>query len=54
MTNWLRGSASQPTVLQAPPVERLDCCKADWRDLEAEPPRQCVPGQEPGNEANPL
>ena len=49
-TAWLRGSASEPTELQALPAE-LTCKQDSELDMrEAEPRKQYVPRQEPGNE----
>ncbi len=45
-TIWFPGSAWEPDELQALPA----AMSLDRRLLEAEPPRQCVPRQEPGNE----
>ena len=45
-TTWFPGSAWEPNELQALPAELW----FDSRLREAEPPRQCVPRQEPGNE----
>ena len=45
-TFWFPGSAWEPNELQALPAELL----FDRRLREAEPPRQRVPRQEPGNE----
>ncbi len=45
-TIWFPGSAWEPNALQAPPAE----ASLVPRTREAEPPRQCVPRQEPGNE----
>ncbi len=45
-TTWFPGSAWEPKELQALPADASLVPKAQ----EAEPPRQCVPRQEPGNE----
>ncbi len=45
-TLWFPGSAWEPKELQALPAE----ASLIPRTREAEPPRQCVPRQEPGNE----
>ncbi len=49
-TIWFRGSASEPTVTQALPADMT--MVREWQHTlhEAEPPKQCVPRQEPGNE----
>jgi len=45
---WLRGSASQPTVLQAPPAVSLHSRVSVPWEREAEPPELCVPWQSQG------
>ena len=47
---WFRGSASEPTELQAPPAEVSQDLNLLPRLDEAEPRRQRVPRREPGNE----
>ena len=47
---WFRGSAWEPNEVQALPAgRRHDVDHLPRRD-EAEPRKQCVPRQEPGNE----
>ena len=49
-TAWFRGSASEPTEMLALPAE-LQCKQDSELDMrEAEPQKQYVPRQEPGNE----
>ncbi len=45
-TIWFPGSAWEPNALEVPPAE----APLISGGREAEPPRQCVPRQEPGNE----
>jgi len=47
---WFRGSASKPTVPQAPPAGLSMIQESRQSGQEAEPRMQCVPRREPGNE----
>jgi len=47
---WFWGSALEPTELQALPAETGDDPDPCLEGNEAEPRKQCVPKQEPGNE----